>query len=445
MPLGSESKSNPRTFAGIRLDRLAAASAIAVSAAFLLCGYEFIRSVSASLFIGAYGAKNLPFAMALGPIATFILLYGYGRLLSVAGPRITILATSLFCTLVILGCFVGLRAGIKPVAALLYAFREAYIVLLVEQVWSFINSTVRTEEGSKLNGPVCGIASLGAIAGGLLVQHYATQIGSANLLLFAAASFLPTGLFAVAAYRVGGEPKPAPSEAHGKHGHLGLRTLTHNPVLWRLAILIALTQVVSTAADLQFNRYAEAAFPQADLRTQWFGGFFASVNIGSAVCQFIVAPLLLAFCPHQLILVMIPLVHLGMVAAVFANPGLGTAAACFLVFKVFDYSLFRAVKELLYIPLSFDARYRAKEIIDAFIYRASKGVTFGRARRPGPARGTARGDLARGPCLRVVRMALGGDPADRQSETGERRHACGYIWWQEPALMGLTTPMPGAC
>jgi ATP/ADP translocase len=47
------------------------------------------------------------------------------------------------------------------------------------------------------------------------------------------------------------------------------------------------------------------------------------------------------------------------------------------VFKVLDYSVFRAVKELLYVPLSFDARYRAKEIIDAFVYRASKGMTAG--------------------------------------------------------------------
>ena len=36
-------------------------------------------------------------------------------------------------------------------------------------------------------------------------------------------------------------------------------------------------------------------------------------------------------------------------------------------------SIFRASKEVLYIPLPFDARYRSKEVIDAFGYRASKG------------------------------------------------------------------------
>jgi AAA family ATP:ADP antiporter len=50
-----------------------------------------------------------------------------------------------------------------------------------------------------------------------------------------------------------------------------------------------------------------------------------------------------------------------------------TAGTAFVLFKAFDYSLFRAAKEILYIPLSFDERYRAKEFIDVFGYRCSKG------------------------------------------------------------------------
>ena len=50
-----------------------------------------------------------------------------------------------------------------------------------------------------------------------------------------------------------------------------------------------------------------------------------------------------------------------------------TVGLAFLLFKAFDYSIFRAAKELLYIPLSFDARYRAKEVIDVFGYRTGKG------------------------------------------------------------------------
>jgi len=43
--------------------------------------------------------------------------------------------------------------------------------------------------------------------------------------------------------------------------------------------------------------------------------------------------------------------------------------------KPIDYSLFRAAKKILYIPFSFDVRYRAKEVIDVFGYRFGKGAS----------------------------------------------------------------------
>ena len=39
-----------------------------------------------------------------------------------------------------------------------------------------------------------------------------------------------------------------------------------------------------------------------------------------------------------------------------------------------DYSVFRASKEVLYVPLPFNARYRGKMTIDALIYRSTKGA-----------------------------------------------------------------------
>jgi AAA family ATP:ADP antiporter len=353
--------------------RILAALAIALSACALLCGYEFLRSVSQSLYIKTYGADRLPAVMALGPLGTLALIYLYGRLLSIAGAYRAIVYTAVFAYAVILLCFQAISAGSRIATGVLYVFREAYIVLLVEQIWSFINSILRAADGRKLNGPVCGIASLGALAGGLFVRHFATLIGSANLLVFAALSLLPTALFAALAYRAGGEPQPAPHEARGRHGHLGLKSLWTSRTLRDLALLIAATQVVSAVLDLQVSRFVEQTIGIPDERTRWFGGFYAALNVGSAFCQFIAAPLLMHLLTPRSIQVAIPLVHLGACAASLAWPALATAAAAFFIFKMLDYSLFRATKELLYIPLSYDARYRAKEMIDAFVYRFAKG------------------------------------------------------------------------
>ena len=55
------------------------------------------------------------------------------------------------------------------------------------------------------------------------------------------------------------------------------------------------------------------------------------------------------------------------------SPAYLPSALAYFLFKAFDYSIFRAAKELLYVPLGFDERYRAKEVIDVFGYRTGKG------------------------------------------------------------------------
>lgn len=343
----------------------------------LLCGYEFIRSTSQSLFIGAYGVRRLPIVMALAPVFTLLLVYGYGRLLSRSGPRRAMLLTCLLSAAMILACHAAILAGVHVATGLLYVFREAYIVLLIEQIWSFLNSTLPAAEGRKLNGPVCGIASLGAIAGGLLVHRFAVELGSEILLVGTALSLIPTALGALLAYRIGGEPVPLPEEAGGRRGHLGLGVLAHSATLRRLTILITLTQLIAAVLDLQLSRQVELAMTVTDERTRWFGGFYANLNVWSAVFQFALAPLLLHCVSLRLVHAGIPLVHVVTCSLALVRPSLATAGAAYLAFKTLDYSLFRAAKELIYVPLSFDARYRAKEIIDAVVYRLAKGGSSG--------------------------------------------------------------------
>lgn len=351
--------------------------AIGAAAAFLLCGYEFVRSVSSSLFIEAYGADRLPFVMALGPVGTLLLIYLYGLLLSRWGPRRALLLTSGLSALVLLGCYLGLRAGIALAAGVLYVFREAYIVLLVEQYWSFINSVLGSGEARKFNGPITGVASLGAIAGGTLVHWLAKPLGSETLLLFAAGSLLPAGLLSLVAYTWGGEPQPTAEEAGGRQGQLALRVFRRSPYLLLLAGVILTTQVVSTVLDLRFSGLVEEALPLKDQRTAYLGGFYARLNAVASVLQFLVAPLLLHFVPLRLVHAAIPFLHFGASLILLLHPSLATGAAAFLLFKAVDYSVFRAGKEIFYIPLSFDARYRAKEVIDAFGYRFAKGAASG--------------------------------------------------------------------
>ena len=152
---------------------IAASLCIGGAAFFLLAGYEFARSASSSLFIGKYGADSLPFVMALSPVGTLAFLYSYGILLSWLKPRATLAITTLLSGGGLLACYLLIVENIGWGTALLFILREGYIVVLIEQYWSFIDSTLSEKQAQRYNGPICGFASIGAIAGSTFVGFFA--------------------------------------------------------------------------------------------------------------------------------------------------------------------------------------------------------------------------------------------------------------------------------
>jgi hypothetical protein len=360
----------------MRIKAIFAAGLIAVAAAFLLCGYEAIRSTSNTLFKATYGKKNLPVVMALTPLAVLGMLYGYGRMLSSVGPRKTLLFTSLMSSVAIGGCYLALKCGWSPVAGFLYVVREAYVVLLIEQYWSFLNSTFTSKEAKILNGPICGIGSLGAIVGGELLYQYSTEWGTVQMILLGVGMLVPATLFSDIAYRFCGEPAKTslPSvELPVRVDSVGVSLFRSNKRLILLFLVVIATQIISTSTELAFQSQLYDAIPDLDEQNKWSGRFYSQLNLMAALGQFALAPLLLWLLPLGLIHLCIPLLNLGACVYLLQMPSLSSAGFAYMTFKVCDYSVFRAAKEILYIPLSFDVRFRAKQVIDVFGYRLSKG------------------------------------------------------------------------
>ena len=360
-----------------------AAFSISAAASCLLCGYEFIRAVSNSLFIEAYSADNLPRVMVAVPPSVLLILYIYGRLLSTFGATRTLAITSCLSAILILGCYFAIMNGLQFAAAVIYVFREVYIVLIIEQFWSFVNSTLNPKQAKTINGPFCAIASLGSVAGGLLVGRWATTLGSETFLIFTSASLIPAAFFGIIAYYFAGEPKPTLIEEGGKRGHLGVRTFFSFRYLVYIGLLILSTQIVSTVLDLRFNTLVDTDITEIDAMTSYYGNFYALLGAISAVLQLLVVPIALRLAPIRVIHIGIPIVHLINGFVLLFSPSLktGKGAFAYLTFKAFDYSSFIQSRKRtilpVNIPLTYDERYRAKQIIDSFGYRFAKGGSAG--------------------------------------------------------------------
>ena len=346
-----------------------------LSAMFLFCGYEFVRSPAEAIFMDRIGAEYKPYAIACVPFVMAAMIYGYGRLLSAVGAKKAMAFSMGASAAVFLLAWTMLGTAGRWLAFALLVFKESYVVIISEQYWSFINSVLKDEEGKVFNGPVAGLGALGSLVGGWLLGRYVMSFGTANFLLLGAAVIVPALLLFWAGCERAGEPKPSADEAGGRKGHLHLSILKENRTVLFIAFIIFSAQVVATALDLRWTQLVQDFVPTTDARTAFMGRFWMYVNVFSFSMQFLATPLLLRYIPRRGILTSIPAVHIVTCLLLFFAPSLAIASAAFLLFKGMDYSIFRASKETLYIPFSYDTRYRAKQVADAFTYRFAKGVT----------------------------------------------------------------------
>ena len=351
------------------------ASFMAISAMFTLAGYEFVRSASTVLFKSAYGAENLPLVMAAMPFVVLAGISLYNKILSALGPRRTLIVTTLGSALTIFCCYLLLLNGSKVVTPFLYLTKELYIVLLIEQYWSYINSSLTPGSAKKLNGPITGIAGLGSALGGVLVSLSAGSWGTETMVLMSSLFLIPAVLISNFTYQTFGEPKiDPPNQKSGDS--MGWGALRKNPTLAYLLIIVLLSQLLSAVLDLKFQSLLSLEYVgRPDEETAFQGWFWGTLNSSVLILQFILVPIALSFISLRLMHIAMPLIHLCAIIYAIIEPNIFSVGLAFFLFKAFDYSLFRAAKEVLYVPLSFDERYRTKQIIDVFGYRTGKGAS----------------------------------------------------------------------
>jgi AAA family ATP:ADP antiporter len=344
---------------------------ITLGASLLLAGYELLRPVASSLFKAYYGAEMLPYAMAAIPVTAALLVWWHSFLIRTIGTRYTLRVTLGSFTVFLGVCLFLLHRDFHPAAAALYIIREAAVLLVLEQYWSLMNCHMDVAMARRWNGAIGGIGSLGAITGSTLAAQLAQGMGSINLIALSALFFIGAVITVDFAY-----PRVNPTRLASSHQHASFGkvkdTFRAHPVLGLMLAMVIGEQIVMAAATLNFETVLQAAIPSIDAQTAWAGRVYAAVSAVSMVGQFILSPLLLRYLPLGWILIA-NAVLMAFAALLAGTDGLYIAAGVYLVAKVIDYSIYRASKEILYIPLPFEARFVAKEWIDVFGFRTAKG------------------------------------------------------------------------
>jgi len=176
----------------------------------------------------------------------------------------------------------------------------------------------------------------------------------------------------VSAYGRADNVGAAPAASPTGDGGMGLKTLFRSRYLLGIAAVVGLGQVMVANLEVVWLHQLSLEGAGLDKGSAASGHFWTWVNVGSMSLQ-VFTPLIMTVISVRVLHLLVPLSHLVAVGALIVYPSLLTAGIAFAWFKMVDYSVFRVCKEVLYVPLGFDARYRAKMAIDMVVYRTTKG------------------------------------------------------------------------
>lgn len=344
-------------------------------AVILMATYGLARPPAKSMFTDVHGASSLPLAWLMVAALTVTAAWIYSRFVTrMPTPRLFFAATIVLAIL-FTALRVAIGAGVPYAVFALYVVMESYIVVLVESFWSIANLTYNLKSARVAYGLFLVCGSLGSFVAELLQPMLAHALGTAEILWLVAPTLLVCGAWCsrLTPSRTATTDAPQP-KAVGVSREEGWRTVLTSRYLWLLIPIVASSQILINMADYTLTASFQSAYAgeaMRDARTAAFGTVYATINGAAIALQLLTAVLVGSFGVMRIFIAIPALVGLAM-AAVWAVPRAVVSSIAFVAAKVFDYSLFRATKEMLYLPLGTSAKTVGKSIVDMGTYRAAK-------------------------------------------------------------------------
>jgi AAA family ATP:ADP antiporter len=264
------------------------------------------------------------------------------------------------------------------VGRVFFVWTSVFNLFVVSVFWAVMVDVFRSEQGKRLFGFIAVGGTLGAIGGSGLTAALAVPLGPVTLLLVSMV-FLETALQCMLAL-TRGAPVGSARTANQEEVPIGGATLggilgaLRSPYLLGICAYMLLFTLGSTVLYFQQASLAETHFPDRAVRTAFFARLDLAVNVLTALTQIFITGRVLRLLGVAVTLTLVPL--LSMIG--FAALGTAPLLATFVVFQVLrrggEYAVGRPTREILYTVVTREEKYKAKNFIDTFVYRAGDQV-----------------------------------------------------------------------
>jgi ATP:ADP antiporter, AAA family len=363
------------TFTDVRREEVRALVLMIIYGFLAMTSYYVVKPVRNSVFVDRVGADNLPYVYILTAIIVSVIMVFYSRWVDRIGHKTLLLGTFAFlASNLLLFRWLLLLKEDFVVSGAFYIWGKLYPLLVVSQFWLVGNLLWTTRQAKRLFGPIGIGLIMGGIAGSAVAGWATEALGTENLLLAAAVMLGVCAFLVILLDRDIGRGETGEARLVGKLSKDAIKLLMQSPNLRMISAILMITILVSTLVDWQLNQAVEAAIPGEDAKTQFFGRFFLILNIVSVVIQVLLTSFVLGRFGVGAALIVLPASLLVANVGIFLVPVLLTAVLAKGAEQAIRYSLDQSTRELLFLPVPTDVKYKVKPLIDLAVYRGGTGL-----------------------------------------------------------------------
>jgi AAA family ATP:ADP antiporter len=349
----------------------------------MFSSYSILRPIRETMGLTS-GVETLP-ALFWGTFVAMLAVQPVYGWLTSRFRRTTFLPwVYLFFILNILGfhAWFNAQADHTWIARVYFIWVSVFNLFVVAVFWSLMADVFTREQAGRLFGFIAAGLSLGGLFGPFLGKQLVQPLGTINLLLVSAA-LLAAGLAGMVLvlrwHRLHGPDDAAAGEDRdarlGGSSFAAFRQVVQSPYLALIAVFVLLLTWVSTFLYLEQQALVAQVFTDRDSRTEFFNTIDFWVQAASLVVQMFLFGRIFRWLGLRALLVLVPLLMTLGYAMLALNPTFAVLVGVMVVRRVGEYSIARPARDTLYTVVTREEKYKAKSLIDTFVYRGGDATS----------------------------------------------------------------------
>lgn len=352
-------------------------------AATMFTAYAILRPVRETMGITS-GVRNLP-ALFWATFACMLIAQPvYGWLVSRYPLRSILPQIYLLFAAMLLGFYVWFFMAQDQIwiARTYFVWVSVFNLFIVAVFWSLMADVFESEQAARLFGMIAGGISTGGLIGPALATHLTPVIGTINLLpvsaaLLALSAFIMSRLIGLSAGAEQSGLGAGCAELPAAQGSAfdAFAQVLRSPYLAAISMFVLLLTSVSTVLYLEQQRIVAASVADRDAQTVLFARIDFWVQAASLVTQFFLFSRILKWFGFAAALSAVPALLIIAFALLSVAPSLAVIVAAMMARRIGEYGLTRPCRDMLFTVVPRDEKYKAKNLIDTFVYRGGDAVS----------------------------------------------------------------------